>query len=249
MSGPRAVPGQRSKQLRRRADKRPASSSSLSHLPCPPSLNERDVVPRPARPSLGIPPAAPGRPPSADVWSLARPLALGPYLLRRALLGRRAVFADLGASSLLQDQLVLHEEVEDALSTGKPVVALETAILTHGLSPLSIDFFGSPARELTSHPVSLRRPGLPYPLNLEVTLKLSKLVREGGAVPATIALLAGVPTVGLTHAELQRLADPEIEAVKVSRRDLAPAMAFKKDGGTTVAGTMWLAQQAGIDVL
>lgn len=68
-------------------------------------------------------------------------------------------------------------------------------------------------------------------------------------MPATIALLAGVPTVGLTHAELQRLADPEIEAVKVSRRDLAPAMAFKKDGGTTVAGTMWLAQQAGIDVL
>lgn len=90
---------------------------------------------------------------------------------------------------------------------------------------------------------------MPYPLNLDVTLSLSKIIRDAGAVPATIALLHGVPTVGLTHSELQRLADPEFEAVKVSRRDLAPAMAFGKDGGTTVAGTMWFARQAGIDVL
>lgn len=90
---------------------------------------------------------------------------------------------------------------------------------------------------------------MPYPRNLDVTLSLSALIREAGAVPATIALLSGVPTVGLSHAELQRLADPEVDAVKVSRRDLAPAMAFAKDGGTTVAGTMWLARQAGVDVL
>lgn len=104
----------------------------------------------------------------------------------------------------LQDKISLHPEVADALQTHKPVVALETAILTHGM---------------------------PFPYNLEVTLGLSKIIRDAGAIPATIALVDGVPKVGLTKEELTRLADPSFPAVKVSRRDLAPAMALRKDGG------------------
>ncbi|CDZ98312.1 Predicted carbohydrate kinase, contains PfkB domain [Phaffia rhodozyma] len=119
------------------------------------------------------------------------------------------------------DKIRYHPEVEEALQSHKPIVALETAIVTHGMV---------------------------YPTNLDVTLGLSKIIRDQGAVPATIALLDGVPTVGLTREQLERLADPANSAVKVSRRDLAPTMALRRDGGTTVAGTMWLAHQAGIDM-
>lgn len=74
-----------------------------------------------------------------------------------------------------------------------------------------------------------------YPTNQDVSLGLSKIIRDNGAVPATIALLDGVPTIGLTRDELNRLADPAYPAVKISRRDLAPAMALGRDGGTTVS--------------
>lgn len=92
---------------------------------------------------------------------------------------------------------------------------------------------------------------MPYPTNLETARSVEALVRENGAVPATIALLDGKVRVGLSDSELTALADPatprDAPSVKVSRRDLAPALAFRRAGGTTVAGTMVVAQSAGID--
>ena len=89
--------------------------------------------------------------------------------------------------------------------------------------------------------------GLPRPLNLETARRLEQIVREHGAVPATIAILEGVLAVGLSDKEIEHIA--ESEAVrKVSRRDLALAVAEKWDGATTVASTMWIAHRAGIRV-
>ncbi|TXT11056.1 hypothetical protein VHUM_01807 [Vanrija humicola] len=118
-------------------------------------------------------------------------------------------------------RLVVTEEVEHALETGAPVVALETAIVTHGM---------------------------PYPANLTTALSLERIIRSRGGVPATIALRDGRVHVGLSEAELDALAnpDPSRQAVKVSRRDLAPALALRRDGGTTVAGTMVIASSVGI---
>ncbi|KDQ16278.1 hypothetical protein BOTBODRAFT_30983 [Botryobasidium botryosum FD-172 SS1] len=114
-------------------------------------------------------------------------------------------------------------EVLDALKTGKPVVALESTIITHGM---------------------------PYRVNLDTSISVENIVRSTGAVPATIALLSGRIHVGLSRPQLERIADTENNKglVKLSRRDLAPAIAAKRDGGTTIAGTMVLAELAGIKV-
>lgn len=117
----------------------------------------------------------------------------------------------------------MHPEVESALESGRAVVALETAIVTHGM---------------------------PYPDNRDTATHLESLVRSNGATPATIALLDGKVKIGLAPQELERLAHPpsgSTPSVKVSRRDIAPALAFSRAGGTTVAGTMVLARSAGID--
>ncbi|CZR50350.1 related to carbohydrate kinase, contains PfkB domain [Phialocephala subalpina] len=122
----------------------------------------------------------------------------------------------------------ISDEVYTALKEGRPVVALETTIYTHGF---------------------------PYPDNVALALDLEKIVREHGAVPATIGILEGVARVGLTDAEITSLAstagDPT--TMKVSRRDLpyilGMGLAGKKlNGGTTVSGTMILASKAGIRV-
>lgn len=89
--------------------------------------------------------------------------------------------------------------------------------------------------------------GLPYPNNLETALALEATVREGGATPATIALLDGKIQVGLNRAQLERLAT-EPDVTKVSRRDLPVVLAKKKLGATTVAATMYAAKLAGIQV-
>lgn len=98
----------------------------------------------------------------------------------------------------------VHPEVEEALSSGKPVVSLETTLITHGL---------------------------PYPTNLELGLELEQIVRSTGSIPATIGVIEGRVKIGLEKSELERLADPERKKVKVSRRDIAPVMALKADGG------------------
>jgi pseudouridine-5'-phosphate glycosidase len=111
-------------------------------------------------------------------------------------------------------------EVEAALRAGRPVVALESTLITHGL---------------------------PRPVNLETAQSLEDEVRRHGAVPATIAILDGVIHVGLADHELERLATAD-DVVKVSRRDLPAVIAKKKSGATTVAATMICAERAGIRV-
>ncbi len=115
----------------------------------------------------------------------------------------------------------IHPEVQKALDADSPFVALESALISHGLS---------------------------YPQNLETAQALEQAVRENGAVPATIAVIAGQIKVGLTDGELERLATQK-GVRKVSRRDLPIAVARGEDGATTVAATMYVAALAGIEVL
>ncbi len=114
----------------------------------------------------------------------------------------------------------LSPEVREALHTHRPIVALESTVITHGL---------------------------PWPQNLELARTLEAMVRAGGASPATIAVLNGEVKVGLSELELEHLAHAQ-GVMKVSRRDYAVSVAQKRDGGTTVAGTMIAAQWAGIRV-
>ncbi|MDT5322644.1 MAG: pseudouridylate synthase [Mycobacterium sp.] len=114
----------------------------------------------------------------------------------------------------------VHPEVRDALAAGRPVVALESAIISHGL---------------------------PRPDNLRIAREIEEAVRSGGAVPATIAIIGGEPHVGLNDTALRRVAEGDA-VVKVSVRDVAVLAARGGDGGTTVASTAHLAAAAGITV-
>jgi pseudouridine-5'-phosphate glycosidase len=111
-------------------------------------------------------------------------------------------------------------EVREALQARRPIVALESTVITHGL---------------------------PWPRNLELAQQMEATVRAGGATPATIAVLKGEVKVGLTAEELEHLARAK-GVMKVSRRDYPVAVAQRRDGGTTVAGTMMAAHWAGIPV-
>jgi pseudouridine-5'-phosphate glycosidase len=111
-------------------------------------------------------------------------------------------------------------EVAAAKAQGKPIVALESTIITHGM---------------------------PYPQNGEMAARVEAIIREEGAVPATIAIVAGRIKIGLTDAERDALAQAK-DVMKLSRADLAFAVAQKKTGGTTVAATMIAAELAGIQV-
>ncbi|MEW1722984.1 pseudouridine-5'-phosphate glycosidase [Streptomyces sp. NPDC093109] len=114
----------------------------------------------------------------------------------------------------------LSPEVREALAAGRPVVALESTIIAHGL---------------------------PRPRNLAVAEELEALVRAGGAVPATVAVLDGRPRVGLVKDELERIAE-DGSVRKLGHRDLAPALASGASGATTVSATAFLAARAGIRV-
>lgn len=116
--------------------------------------------------------------------------------------------------------LHISTEVEAAIGAGQPVVALESAVITHGL---------------------------PRPHNLDIARRLERIVREQGAIPATVAVLAGRAQVGLRDDELARLAESP-RPRKVSLRDIAACVVLGEDGGTTVAATMHLAYGAGIRV-
>lgn len=112
-------------------------------------------------------------------------------------------------------------DVAEALAANRPVVALESTVISHGM---------------------------PYPENLETALSLSALVRAEGAVPATIAVVDGAIKIGLSAGEMERLADGRSPVAKVSRRDLAICLAKGGLGATTVAATMLAASLAGIRV-
>ena len=113
----------------------------------------------------------------------------------------------------------LSEEVRTGLEEGRPVVALESTIISHGL---------------------------PRPRNLRVTLELEHLVRAAGAVPATIAVLDGHPRVGLDKGQLERVANDDLR--KLGHRDLPMALATGTSGATTVSATAYLAERAGLRV-
>ncbi|PCI45563.1 MAG: pseudouridine-5-phosphate glycosidase [Alphaproteobacteria bacterium] len=120
----------------------------------------------------------------------------------------------------LPDFVDIHRDVLSALKCKRPVVALESTIITHGM---------------------------PFPDNVEMALSVEAEIRQRGAVPATIAVIEGRLKIGLTEQELQQLAKVE-GALKVSRADVAYAISQRKTAGTTVAATMLVAKMAGIKV-
>lgn len=116
-------------------------------------------------------------------------------------------------------KLVYSNEVKNALQNNKPIVALESTIISHGM---------------------------PYPKNVETALLVEETVRANGAVPATCAIIGGEPTVGLEPEKIEYLGKTGLGVTKVSRRDMPIVTALGMDGATTVAGTMMLADMAGI---
>jgi pseudouridine-5'-phosphate glycosidase len=125
-----------------------------------------------------------------------------------------------GTTVTIPDWLVVSAEVRAALGAGRPVVALESTLIAHGL---------------------------PFPTNVETALEAEQAVRDAGAVPATVAVWDGVPTVGLSAEQVRQLAQ-RTGVSKASRRDLATAVARRHTAATTVAGTTALAHRAGIRV-
>lgn len=117
--------------------------------------------------------------------------------------------------------LSISDEVQAALAAGKPVVALESTIISHGM---------------------------PYPQNVETALRVEQTIRENGAVPATIAIIGGKLKAGCTHEEIEYLGKKGQAVTKASRRDLPVLIARKEDGATTVTTTMIIAAMAGIKV-
>lgn len=122
---------------------------------------------------------------------------------------------------MLTKYLEINSEVKEALNAGKAVVALESTIISHGM---------------------------PYPQNVEMAKKVEQIIREKGAVPATIAIMDGKLKVGLTEEEIDRLGKKGLEVIKASRRDIPFILAKKVEGATTVASTMIVAALAGIKV-
>ena len=121
----------------------------------------------------------------------------------------------------MNQYLDLAPEVKAALDEGRPVVALESTIISHGM---------------------------PYPQNVETALQVEKIIRENGAVPATIAILGGRLKAGLSHEEIEYLGKKGTDVIKASRRDVSMLVAQGEDGATTVTTTMMIAHMAGIRV-
>jgi pseudouridine-5'-phosphate glycosidase len=118
------------------------------------------------------------------------------------------------------EELHFSEEVQNAIDQKQPLVGLETAVVTHGL---------------------------PYPINIELAQAMEDIIREEGAVPATVGVLGGKAQVGMNKEDLLLLAQDR-DVIKVSRRDFAMAYVRKLNGGTTVAGTITALDRAGIKV-
>ena len=121
----------------------------------------------------------------------------------------------------MNQYLDISPEVAEALAAGKPVVALESTIISHGM---------------------------PYPRNVETALLVEQTIRENGAVPATIAIIGGRLKAGLSKDEIEYLGKAGTKVAKASRRDIAALVARKADGATTVTTTMMIAHMAGISI-
>ena len=122
---------------------------------------------------------------------------------------------------LMNKFLDIAPEVKEALASGKPVVALESTIISHGM---------------------------PYPQNVETALRVERTIRENGAVPATVAIIGGRLKAGLSADEIEYLGKKGRGVAKASRRDLPVLVAKREDGATTVTTTMIIASMAGIRV-
>jgi len=123
-------------------------------------------------------------------------------------------------TSLDKTNFLIKPEVDQALQVKKPIVALESTVITHGL---------------------------PFPENIKLASDVEMEIREQGCIPATIAIIDGNICIGLDRSQVDQLVHTE-DVRKISVRDIAPAMVSKKSGGTTVAGTLAIAQLAGIKV-
>lgn len=121
----------------------------------------------------------------------------------------------------MNQYLDISSEVQQALAEGKPVVALESTIISHGM---------------------------PYPKNVETALLVEQTIRDNGAVPATIAIIGGRLKAGLSKDEIEHLGKAGRDVTKASRRDLPAIIARGMDGATTVATTMIIANMAGIKI-
>ncbi len=122
---------------------------------------------------------------------------------------------------MLNEYLEIRDDIKEALKNNGPVVALESTIISHGM---------------------------PYPQNVETAIKMEEIIRENGAIPATIAIINGKLKVGLTKEEIDYLGKKGLEVIKTSRRDIPFIVARKQDGATTVASTMIIANMAGIKI-
>ncbi len=123
--------------------------------------------------------------------------------------------------NMINEYLDIAPEVQQALAEGRPVVALESTIISHGM---------------------------PYPKNVETALLVEQTIRDNGAVPATIAVLGGRLKAGLSRDEIEYLGKTGRKVAKASRRDLPVLVARKADGATTVTTTMIIAHMAGISI-
>lgn len=121
----------------------------------------------------------------------------------------------------LNDYLVISKEVQDALLKNKPIVALESTIISHGM---------------------------PYPKNVETALQCEEIIRSNGCIPATIAIINGKLKVGLSNDEIDLLGREGRNVTKVSRRDIPYILALNKNGATTVSATMYIASLANIKI-
>ena len=122
---------------------------------------------------------------------------------------------------MMNQYLDVNPEVAEAIAAGRPVVALESTIISHGM---------------------------PYPQNVETALRVEQTIRDNGAVPATIAILGGRLKAGLTPEEIEYLGKAGQAVTKASRRDIPVLVAKKMDGATTVTTTMMIAHMAGISI-
>ncbi len=119
----------------------------------------------------------------------------------------------------MNSYLRVSDEVEEAIRLKKPVVALESTIISHGM---------------------------PYPQNVETALTVERIIREQGVVPATVGIISGTLIAGLSQSEIEHMGKNASQVRKVSRRDLPVVVSRKQDGATTVATTMIIAKMAGI---
>ncbi|KAF8097321.1 hypothetical protein N665_0291s0029 [Sinapis alba] len=127
----------------------------------------------------------------------------------------------LEANNKLRSLVKISPQVSEAISSGRAVVALESTIISHGM---------------------------PYPQNLQTAKEVESIVRENGAVPATIAILNGVPCIGLSEEELERLASLGKRVQKTAGRDIPHVVATRANGATTVSATLFFASMVGIQV-